>query len=41
MTQYFYRYQPPTPAKDLLAKFWKLEREAEKMVGFLEKGGAS
>jgi len=40
MTQYFYRYQPPTPAKKLLAEFWKLEKEAEKMVCFLEMGGA-
>ena len=32
MTQYFYRYQPPTPAKELLAEFWKLEKEAEKML---------
>ncbi len=24
--KYFYRYQPPTPAKDLLAEFWKLEK---------------
>jgi type I restriction enzyme M protein len=31
MTQYFYHYEPPTPAKDLLAEFWKLEREVEKM----------
>ena len=31
MTQYFHRYQPSTPAKDLLAEFWKLEKEAEKM----------
>jgi type I restriction enzyme M protein len=31
-TKYFYKYQPPTPAKDLLAKFWKLEKEAEKML---------
>ena len=28
----FYRYQPPTPAKDLLAEFWRLEKEAEKML---------
>ena len=35
--KYFYRYQPPTPAKELLAEFWKLEKEAEKMVGQLEK----
>jgi hypothetical protein len=26
------RYQPPTPAKKLLAEFWKLEKEAEKML---------
>lgn len=31
-TKYFYRYQPPTPAKDLLAEFWKLEREAEELL---------
>jgi type I restriction enzyme M protein len=30
--KYFYRYQPPTPAKDLLAEFWKLEKETEKML---------
>jgi type I restriction enzyme M protein len=30
--KYFYRYQPPTPAKDLLAEFWALERDAEKML---------
>ena len=30
--KYFYRYQPPTPAKDLLAEFWKLEKEAEKIL---------
>lgn len=30
--KYFYRYEPPTPAKDLLAEFWKLEKEAEKML---------
>ena len=33
MIKYFYRYQPPTPAKELLAEFWKLEKEAEKMLG--------
>jgi type I restriction enzyme M protein len=32
MTQYCYRCQPPTPAKELLAELWKLEREAEKML---------
>jgi type I restriction enzyme M protein len=30
--KYFYRYQPPTPANDLMAEFWKLEKEAEKML---------
>ncbi|MHB8091632.1 MAG: hypothetical protein ACYDH8_08575 [Syntrophales bacterium] len=30
--KYFYRYQPPAPAKDMLAEFWKLEKEAEKML---------
>ena len=29
---YFYRYQPPTPAKELIAEFWKLEEEAEKIL---------
>lgn len=32
MIQYFHRYQPPTPAKELLAEFWKLEKDAEKML---------
>lgn len=35
--KYFYRYQPPTPAKDLLAEFWRLEKEAEKMLEGLDK----
>ena len=35
--KYFYRYQPPTPAKDLLARFWELEKEAEKMLEGLAK----
>ena len=30
--KYFYRYQPPTPAKVLLEQFWALEQEAEKML---------
>lgn len=30
--KYFYYYQPPTPAKDLLPEFWKLKKEAEKML---------
>jgi type I restriction enzyme M protein len=32
MTQYFHRYQAPTPAEDLVAEFWRLEKEAEKML---------
>lgn len=32
MTEDFYRYQPPTPVKELLAQFWKLEKQAEKML---------
>ena len=32
--KYFYRYQPPKPASELLAEFWALEKEAE---GMLEK----
>jgi hypothetical protein len=35
--KYFYRYQPPTPAKDLLTEFWRLEKEAEKMLEGLAK----
>ena len=35
--KYFYRYQSPMPAKDLLAEFWKLEKEAEKMLEGLTK----
>jgi type I restriction enzyme M protein len=35
--KYFYRYKPPMPAKDLLAEFWKLEKEAEKMLEGLAK----
>ena len=30
--KYFYRYEPPTPAKELLEEFWRLEKEAEKML---------
>jgi type I restriction enzyme M protein len=30
--KYFYRYEPPKPAKELLAEFWRLEKEAEKML---------
>ncbi len=35
--KYFYRYQPPMPAKELLAEFWRLEKEAEKMLEGLAK----
>jgi type I restriction enzyme M protein len=35
--KYFYKYQLPTPAKALLAQFWILEREAEKIVSKLEQ----
>jgi type I restriction enzyme M protein len=30
--KYFYQYQAPTPAKELLAEFWSLEKEAENML---------
>lgn len=40
MTQYFHHCQPPTPAKDLLAEFWRLEKEAEKMLEGLGAGKA-
>ena len=30
--RYFYRYEAPTPAQDLLAEFWRLEAEAEQML---------
>jgi len=30
--KYFYRYQPPTPADDLLKEFWQLEKGTEKML---------
>lgn len=33
--KYFYRYQPPTPAKELLAEFWRLEKEAEGLLAGL------
>jgi type I restriction enzyme M protein len=35
--KYFYRYQPPTPAKDLLAQFRELEKDAQKMLQRLMK----
>lgn len=30
--KYFYRYEAPVPAKDLLDDFWNLEKEAEKLL---------
>jgi type I restriction enzyme M protein len=30
--KYFYKYQPPKPAGELLKEFWELEKEAEKML---------
>ncbi len=33
--KYFYRYQAPPSAKDLLEEFWKLEQVAEKMLAEL------
>jgi type I restriction enzyme M protein len=35
--KYFYRYEAPTPAKELLAEFWRLEKEAEKLLEELAK----
>ena len=35
--KYFYRYQPPTPANELLSQFWKLEKDTEKMLAGLER----
>jgi type I restriction enzyme M protein len=36
--KYFYLYQPPAPAKRLLAEFWELEKQAEKMLEGLANG---
>src|SRR4030043_382848 len=30
--KYFYRYEPPTPAKELLKEFWRLEKEGEPLL---------
>lgn len=30
--KYFYKYEPPTPAQDLLNEFWRLEKDAERML---------
>ncbi|MGE3976376.1 MAG: N-6 DNA methylase [Nitrospira sp.] len=35
--KYFYKYQPPIPAKELLEEFWRLEKEAEKVLERLEQ----
>jgi type I restriction enzyme M protein len=35
--KYFYRYEPPTPVKELLDEFWKLEKDAEKMLSGLAR----
>jgi hypothetical protein len=32
MIKSLHRHQPHTSAKELLAEFWKLEKEAEKML---------
>jgi len=33
--KYFYKYQPPKPADELLKEFWMLEKEAEKVLARL------
>jgi type I restriction enzyme M protein len=38
VTKYLFHYQPPTPAKELLANFWKLEKEAEEILEGLANG---
>ncbi len=30
--KYFYRYEPPPAAEDMLAEFWRLEEEAELLL---------
>jgi type I restriction enzyme M protein len=35
--KYFYRYQPPKPARELLAEFWALEKQAEIILVDLAK----
>jgi type I restriction enzyme M protein len=34
--KYFYKYQPPKPSEDLLKDFWRLEKQAEALLGKLE-----
>lgn len=36
--KYFYLYKAPRPADELLKEFWKLEKEAEKMLAKLGEG---
>lgn len=36
--KYFYRYQPPRPASELLEQFWRLEKQAENMLERLGAG---
>lgn len=38
--KYFYQYQPPKPAEELLKEFWALEKEAEGILEKLEKESA-
>ncbi len=30
--KYFYKYEPPKPADELLKEFWVLEKQAEEML---------
>ncbi|MGQ0816298.1 MAG: hypothetical protein ACT4O1_17860, partial [Gemmatimonadota bacterium] len=34
--KYFYRYEPPPRADDLLAQFWRLDKTAEMMLQGLQ-----
>jgi type I restriction enzyme M protein len=36
--KYFYKYEPPRPGKDLLAEFWRLEKDAERLLEKLAIG---
>ena len=36
--KYFYRYEPPKPADEVLKEFWKLEKEAELSLEGLAEG---
>jgi len=35
--KYFYRYRPPIPAKELMANFWRLQKDADKILEGLEE----